>query len=162
PPRSGTSTSVRCSARASTSWRTTCAATPRATPPPPAGFNDGGDPRLIGALVDAIKRQGAEDKLKIAALDDTAGSLAGQKNIVKHQRNVRFDVGDADGTGEGGYNYFWEQNQRVFFQQVPDNMRYKIDNRPVIWEWSMNAPAFTNQYGNLVKLLQYARGKAQQ
>jgi hypothetical protein len=131
-------------------------------PPPPTGFNVGGDPRLVGGLVDAIKRQGAKDKLKIAALDDTAGSLFGQRNLVNHEDNVPFDVGDADGTGNGGYNYFWEQNQRVFFQLVPDDMRYKIDNRPVIWEWSMNPPAFTNQYGNLAKLLQYARGKAQQ
>lgn len=40
-------------------------------------------------------------------------------------------------------------------------MLYKVDGRPLIYEWSVNDFAFTNQGdGNLSKLLQYARGRA--
>uniref|UniRef100_UPI00131C56EE DUF5010 domain-containing protein n=1 Tax=Streptomyces sp. NRRL S-340 TaxID=1463901 RepID=UPI00131C56EE len=123
-----------------------------------------GDPRALTPLVDAIKRRGVADRLKIAALDDTPATLTDKKNRAVHHTGgytPPFDIGDADGTGEGGYQYFWDNNQREFFSRIPDDMLYKVDGRPLIYEWSVNDFAFTNQGdGNLSKLLQYARSRA--
>ncbi|WP_405192701.1 DUF5010 domain-containing protein [Streptomyces anthocyanicus] len=123
-----------------------------------------GDPRALTPLVDAINRRGVAGSLKIAALDDTPATLTDKKNRAVHHTGgyePPFDIGDADGTGEGGYKYFWDNNQREFFSRIPDDMLYKVDGRPLIYEWSVNDFAFTNQGdGNLSKLLQYARGRA--
>ncbi|MFB7509928.1 DUF5010 domain-containing protein, partial [Streptomyces broussonetiae] len=124
-----------------------------------------GDPRALTPLIDAINRRGVADKLKIAALDDTPASLTDKKNRAVHHTggyDPAFDIGDADGTGEGGYKYFWDYNQREFFSRVPSDMLYKVDGRPLIYEWSVNDFAFTNQgNGNLSKLLQYGHAQAQ-
>lgn len=124
----------------------------------------GGDPRIVTGLVDAINRRGVADQLKIAALDDTPASLVDKKNQVKHHTggyDPAFDLSDADGTGEGGYDYFWKNNQRPYFAAVPAANRLTIDGRPVIYEWSLGSPLFTNQgNGNASKLLQYARQQA--
>ncbi|MEU7363859.1 DUF5010 domain-containing protein [Streptomyces olivaceoviridis] len=123
-----------------------------------------GDPRALTPLIDAINRRGVADKLKIAALDDTPATLTDKKNRAVHNTggySPPFDMGDADGTGEGGYKYFWDRNQREFFSRVPSDMLYKVDGRPLVYEWSVNDFAFTNQGdGNLSKLLQYARSRA--
>ncbi|MFF4903019.1 DUF5010 domain-containing protein [Streptomyces sp. NPDC001068] len=124
-----------------------------------------GDPRALTPLIDAINRRGVAGRLKIAALDDTPATLTDKKNRAVHHTggyDPPFDVGDADGTGEGGYKYFWDYNQREFFARVPSDMLYKVDGRPLVYEWSMNDFAFSNQGdGNLSKLLQYARSRAQ-
>ncbi|WP_158679285.1 DUF5010 domain-containing protein [Streptomyces sp. Tu 6176] len=124
-----------------------------------------GDPRALTPLVDAIKRRGVADRLKIAALDDTPATLTDKKNRAVHHTggySPPFDIGDANGTGEGGYQYFWDNNQREFFSRIPDDMLYKVDGRPLIYEWSVNDFAFSNQgNGNLSKLLQYARSRAE-
>ncbi|MFC5532597.1 DUF5010 domain-containing protein [Cohnella yongneupensis] len=127
--------------------------------------NNGGDTRKLSGLVDAINRRGAGAQLKISALDDTPASMTDKKNAFKHGTggyNPPFDVGDANGTGEGGYAYIWDHNLRAFFTAVPDNLRFKIDGRPVIYEWAMGDFAFTNQgNGNLKKMVEYIRQRAQ-
>ncbi|MCK9858648.1 DUF5010 domain-containing protein [Paenibacillus sp. ATY16] len=132
---------------------------------PPMSANSGGDTRKLSGLVEAIKRRGAADQLKISALDDTPASMTDKKNAFKHGTggyDPAFDVGDADGTGEGGYQYIWDHNLRAFFQAVPDEMRFKIDGRPVIYEWGIGDFAFTNQEnGNLKKMVEYVRQQAQ-
>ncbi|MGV9915606.1 DUF5010 domain-containing protein, partial [Streptomyces tendae] len=123
-----------------------------------------GDPRALTPLIDAINRRGVAGQLKIAALDDTPATLTDKKNRAVHHTGgyePPFDIGDADGTGEGGYKFFWDYNQREFFKRVPSDMLYKVDGRPLIYEWSVNDFAFTNQgNGNLSKLLQYVRSRA--
>jgi hypothetical protein len=42
--------------------------------------NQGGDPRALAGLVDAINRGGYADKLKIAAFDDIPASMTDKKN----------------------------------------------------------------------------------
>ncbi|MFD0671140.1 DUF5010 domain-containing protein [Cohnella sp. GCM10027633] len=132
---------------------------------PPLSANSGGDTRKLSGLVAAINRRGVGDRLKISALDDTPASMTDKKNAFKHGTggyNPPFDVGDVNGTGEGGYKYIWDNNLRAFFQAVPDNLRFKIDGRPVIYEWAMGDFAFTNQgNGNLKKMIEYVRGRAQ-
>ncbi|MCK9858654.1 DUF5010 domain-containing protein [Paenibacillus sp. ATY16] len=132
---------------------------------PPMSANSGGDTRKLSGLVDAINRRGVAGQLKISALDDTPASMTDKKNAFKHGTggyNPPFDIGDATGAGEGGYQYIWDHNLRAFFQTVPDAMRFKIDGRPVIYEWGIGDFAFTNQgNGNLKKMVQYIRQKAQ-
>ncbi|MCD9026139.1 DUF5010 domain-containing protein [Cohnella silvisoli] len=127
--------------------------------------NSGGDTRKLSGLVAAINRRGVAGQLKISALDDTPASMTDKKNAFKHGTggySPPFDVGDANGTGEGGYKYIWDNNLRAFFQAVPDSMRFKIDGRPVIYEWAMGDFAFTNQgNGNLKKMVDYIRTRAQ-
>ena len=124
----------------------------------------GGDPRELSELVAAINRRGAADRLKVAAFDDTPASMTDKKNFLAHHTGgytPRFDMGDVDGSGEGGYRYIWDNNLRAFFTAVPDNLRYKIDGRPVIYEWSINSFAFSNQGGgNAARMLRYVRERA--
>ncbi|MBM9505852.1 DUF5010 domain-containing protein [Actinacidiphila acididurans] len=124
----------------------------------------GGDPRVLTGLVDAINRRGVGGQLKIAAFDDTPASLTDKKNQVKHHTGgytPPFDIGDATGAGEGGYQYIWDDNLKEFYSRVPDSLRYKVDGRPLVYEWSINDFAFTNQgNGNAAKMLAYVRTQA--
>ncbi|MFI7604357.1 DUF5010 domain-containing protein [Micromonospora sp. NPDC049366] len=126
--------------------------------------NGGGDPRLLAELVQAINRRGVADQLKIAAFDDTPASMTDRKNLAVHNRggyDPPFDLADTTGTGEGGYQYIWDNNLRAFFTAVPDNLRFKIDGRPVVYEWSLSNTFFVNQgNGNAAKMLQYVRDRA--
>lgn len=125
--------------------------------------NDTGDTRKLSQLVSAITRRGSS--LKISCLDDTPASMTDKKNFAKHGTGgytPLFDIGDVNGTGEGGYKYIWDNNLRVFFQTVPDSMRFKIDGRPVIYEWAIGNFAFTNQgNGNAMRMIQYIKQQAQ-
>jgi hypothetical protein len=127
--------------------------------------NGGGDPRELSQLVDAINRAGAADKLKVAAFDDTPASMTDKKNQIKHHTGgytPTFDMGDTTGAGEGGYQYLWDNDLKAFFQAVPDNLLYKVDGQPLVYLWSDNSFAFTNQgNGNSAKMLQYVRSQAE-
>jgi hypothetical protein len=115
--------------------------------------------------VTAINRAGAASKLKIAAFDDTPASMTDKKNQVKHNKggySPAFDLGDATGAGEGGYQYLWDNDLKAFYQAVPDSLRYKVNGQPLVYLWSDNSFAFTNQgNGNSASLLRYVRSRAQ-
>ncbi|MEU4095927.1 DUF5010 domain-containing protein [Streptomyces sp. NPDC026673] len=127
--------------------------------------NGGGDPRALTGLVDAINRGQHSDRLKIAAFDDSPASMTDKKNQIKHKAggySPVFDLGDATGAGEGGYQYLWDNSLKVYFQNVPDSLLYKINGRPLVYFWSNNSFAFTNQGGgNSARLLQYVRSQTQ-
>lgn len=139
------------------------APTIRGTLPTKPQYNGGGDTTKLADLVAAIKRRGAA--IKISALDDTAASLTGKKNLDKHGTNTydpKFDVGDAQGTGEGGYKYFWEYNLENWFKVVPADLRFTLSGRPVIYEWSLADSFFTDQgSGHAAAMLDYAKQHAQ-
>jgi hypothetical protein len=127
--------------------------------------NEGGDPRELPQLVNAINQAGDAGKLHIAAFDDTPASMTDKKNQIKHHTGgyaPAFDMGDATGAGEGGYHYIWNNDLEAFFQAVPSDMLYKIDGRPLVYFWSDNDFAFTNQGdGHSAALLQYVRSQAE-
>jgi len=127
--------------------------------------NQGGDPRALTGLVDAINRGGYADKLKIAAFDDTPASMTDKKNQVKHKAGgytPLFDMGDKTGAGEGGYQYLWDNDLKAFYQAVPSSMLYKVNGQPLVYLWSDNSFAFTNQgNGNSAAMLSYVRSQAQ-
>jgi hypothetical protein len=133
---------------------------------PGSSIPDGaGDPRELTELVDAINRAGAGSKLKVAAFDDIPASMADKKNRVKHHtggQDPRFDMSDTTGAGEGGYQYLWDNDLKSFFQSVPDNLLYKVNGQPVVYFWSDNDFAFSNQgNGNSARILEYVRSQAQ-
>jgi hypothetical protein len=127
--------------------------------------NQGGDPRALTGLVDAINRGGYAGKLKIAAFDDTPASMTDKKNQIKHKAGgytPLFDMADTTGAGEGGYQYLWDNDLKAYFQAVPDSLRYKVNGQPLIYLWSDSSSFFTNQgNGNSAKFLSYVRSQAQ-
>jgi hypothetical protein len=127
--------------------------------------NEGGDPRELTQLVDAINQAGDAGKLKIAAFDDTPASLTDKMNqIVNHAGGYSppFNFAVTTGSGNGGYQYLWNNDLEAFFQAVPSSMLYKVNGQPLIYLWSDNDFAFTNQgNGNSARYLSYVRSQAE-
>jgi hypothetical protein len=126
--------------------------------------NGGGDPRELTQLVNAITKAGAAGKLKIAAFDDVPASLTDKKNQVKHHTGgytPPFDMADTTGAGEGGYQYLWDNDLKVFYQVVPDSMLYKVDGRPLVYLWGDGSMFINQGNGNSARMLQYVRSQAQ-
>jgi hypothetical protein len=127
--------------------------------------NEGGDPRELTQLVTAINQAGDAGKLKIAAFDDTPASMTDKKNQVKHHAGgyvPPFDMADTTGAGEGGRQYLWDNDLKAFFQAVPDSMLYKVNGQALVYLWSDNSFAFTNQgNGHSAALLSFVRSQAQ-
>lgn len=125
-------------------------------------YNKGGDTTKLADLVAAIKRRGAA--IKISALDDSPASLTDKKNMNKHNKGgyvPKFDLADKTGEGEGGYQYMWDYNLRHFFRAVPADMRFTMDGRPVIYEWSISDTFFVNQgNGNSAAILRHVKEQA--
>lgn len=126
-------------------------------------FDGGGATWKVADLVAAIQRRGAN--IKVSALDDTAASLTGMKNEDKYNHSgytPKFDVADVNGTGEGGYKYFWTYNLEEWYKAVPANMRFTINGRPVLYEWSLANAFFVNQgNGHAAAMLNYVKQQAQ-
>jgi Domain of unknown function (DUF5010) len=94
-----------------------------------------GDPIELPPLLTAIDANGGT--MKIALFDDTTSEVL-RKNIQRHNSfglTPKFDLADQDGTGEGGYAFFYEQQWKRFFQTVPDRYLLKINGRPVVFTW---------------------------
>jgi Domain of unknown function (DUF5010) len=94
-----------------------------------------GDPVQITPLLTAIDANGGT--MKIALFDDTTSEVL-RKNQARGYGQVlapTFDLADGDGTGEGGWFYFYDQQWKRFFESVPDRYRFKINDRPVIFMW---------------------------
>jgi hypothetical protein len=88
-------------------------------------------PRLLRHLVDAINRcDGAQDVLRLGMWDDT-GAYQGTRNIVEGlPSDTLFDLADTS-----TWTYFWDHNMKIWFDTVPPNLWYRLDNRPVIAFW---------------------------
>lgn len=103
------------------------------------------DPATLGPLVSAIDRAGSP--LKIALFDDTTSEVL-RKNLSRghgHTLDVRFDLSDLDGNGEGGLAYFYDQQWKRYFSTVPERMRLTIDGRPVVFMWHGGAEWYARQ-----------------
>lgn len=67
--------------------------------------NEGGDPRELTQLVNAINTAGDAGKLKIAAFDDTPASMTDKMNQIVHGAggySPPFDFSVTTGSGNGG------------------------------------------------------------
>ncbi|HWG22503.1 DUF5010 domain-containing protein [Actinospica sp.] len=127
--------------------------------------NEGGDPRELTQLVNAINQAGDAGKLKIAAFDDTPASMTDKMNQIVHGSggySPPFDFSVTTGSGNGGYKYLWNNDLEAFFQAVPSSMLYKVNGQPLIYLWSDNSFAFANQgNGNSARYLSYVRSQAE-
>jgi len=110
-------------------------------------------------FVTAVNKRGVANKVKIMPFDDNPASWTAMWNFDHgngYNYTAPFDV-----SNQANWTYVWDKNLKVFFQNVPDANRYKINGRPVYAVWS-GAPAFlSNINGNGSKLLNYIRQQCQ-
>ncbi|MGA3172611.1 MAG: DUF5010 domain-containing protein [Chthoniobacteraceae bacterium] len=118
-----------------------------------------GQPDRFREIVAAIYRRGLTNRLKVTPFDDNPASWTAQWNFDNgrgYGYARPFDLGN-----QSNWVYVWDKNLEVFFQNVPDANRLKINGRPVISFWSL-APLFvTNTQGNASKLVLYIRQKCE-
>ena len=122
------------------------------------GLGTTADPAMLEPLLRAIDASGGG--LKVALFDDTTSEVL-RKNEAKHRSwtlSPRFDLADFEGTGEGGFAYFYDQQWKRFFATVPDRYRLKINGRPVVFMWHGGFEWYSNQrmFGELLDRLRAA------
>jgi hypothetical protein len=122
------------------------------------GFVPPGGSSGLSELKLAIDR--SDGQMKLALFDDTTSEVL-RKNKALYNKwclpddascpgAPRFDLADINGTGDGGWYYFWDQQWKRFFDAVPAEKRFTINGRPVVfmwhggYEWYSNTWAFSN------------------
>ena len=109
------------------------------------GRDTDADPLMLDPLLRAIDNNGG--KLKVALFDDTTSEVL-RKNRAKGRAwatTPRFDLADLEGTGEGGFSYFYDDQWKRYFATVPDRYRFKVNGRPVVFMWHGGAEWYENQ-----------------
>jgi len=109
------------------------------------GVDTSADPASLTPLLQAIER--SAPGLKIALFDDTTSAVL-RKNRARGRGwtlDVPFDLSDLAGTGEGGLEYFYDQQWKRFFQTVPAARRLTIAGRPVVFMWHGGFEWYTRQ-----------------
>lgn len=118
-----------------------------------------GDPRHIKTLVKYMKERNA--KFKLCIFDDCPNSWQASRNYNLYGKDQikyeLFDCGNPD-----NYKYIWDYNLKLAIESIPDTLRYKIDNRPVIFFWSVKSTWMINMDDNLSKILAHIKTKCQQ
>jgi hypothetical protein len=116
------------------------------------------DPASLGPLIAAIDR--SAPGLKIALFDDTTSEVLRKNRARGHgwTLNVRFDLSDLAGAGEGGLEYFYDQQWKRFFQTVPPQHRLMVRGRPVVFMWHGGFEWYTRQnfFHDLIDALRQA------
>ena len=117
-----------------------------------------GDPKHIPTLVKYMKERNA--KFKLCIFDDCPNSWQNSRNYDLYGKDQTkyelFDCGNPD-----NYKYIWDYNLKLAIERIPDEMRYKIDNRMVIFFWSVKSTWMTNIDGNLSKIVSYIKDQCQ-
>ena len=109
------------------------------------GQDTDADPAMLQPLLRAIDANGGS--LKVALFDDTTSESLRKNRAKGRPWDIfpAFDLADHDGTGEGGFHYFYDQQWKRFFATVPDRYRLKINGRPVVFMWHGGHAWYTNQ-----------------
>lgn len=109
-------------------------------------------PRMLRFFVDAMRDAGlfnetwSSEVLQIAMWDDTGAYPYNARYGDPVETIPKLDISNPD-----NLKWFWEHNILLFFETIPPQLWFRIDGRPVIATW--NARFFTNQNGNLSRLL---------
>jgi hypothetical protein len=109
-------------------------------------------PRLLTGFVEAVKRAGVEDVVRVGMWDDT-GMHDNNRNFVENTSGA-FDLGN-----EENWKYFWDHNIEIWFDTIPPELWYRIDGKPVIANW--NANDLENHQGNASRLLSWLKSQFQ-
>lgn len=117
-----------------------------------------GDPKHIPTLVKYMKERNA--KFKLCIFDDCPNSWQNSRNYDLYGKDQTkyelFDCGNPD-----NYKYIWDYNLKLAIESIPDEMRYKIDNRMVIYFWLVKSTWMINMDGNLSKIISYIKDQCQ-
>jgi hypothetical protein len=125
---------------------------------PNAPDRGNGNPKHIPKMVTAMNLRGAN--FKLAIFDDCPNSWTGSKNWEESAgasyttTDPKFDCAVVD-----NYKYIWDYNLKEAIGHIPDDKRYKIDGRMVIYFWSVKPVWMTNIQGNLTKILEHIKTK---
>lgn len=113
-----------------------------------------GDPKHIKTLVKYMRDR--ESKFKLCIFDDPPASWRQSRNYDLYDKNTSlyelFDCANPD-----NYKYIWDYNLKLAIEYIPEEMRYKIDNRMVIFFWQVSTSWMTNIDGNLSKILTHIK-----
>lgn len=89
-----------------------------------------GDPKHIPTLVKYMKERNA--KFKLCIFDDCPNSWRSSRNYDLYGKDqTKYELFDCSNTDN--YKYIWDNNLKLAIESIPENMRYKIDNRMVIY-----------------------------
>jgi len=117
-----------------------------------------GDPKHIKTLVKYIKDR--EAKFKLCIFDDPPASWRQSRNYDLYDKNTaQYELFDCANTDN--YKYIWDYNLKLAIEYIPEEMRYKIDNRLVIFFWQVSSSWMTNIDGNLSKILAHIKTECQ-
>ena len=128
---------------------------------PNAPDRGNGNPKHIPTLVDAMHKRGAANSFKLALFDDPPNSWTGSKNWdesggAHYGTSPPFDLANTD-----NWKYIWDYNLKQAIEHIPEEMRYEIDGRLVIFFWTVSDNWFNNIQGNLSRILKYVREECQ-
>lgn len=133
----------------------------------PDKYVDHGDPTRLHYLVDAMERRGVTDKFKIALFDDCPASWEAARNEDLGRGYAGYDASNPErrlpyplknievGTEEfqdSVYQYIWDHNLRLAFQNVPEKYLFKYNGRPVVFFWGCS---FVGEEGSVRGKLVY-------
>ena len=98
--------------------------------------NDGPDdccPLKYTMMVDAIKRAGhaQEGVTKLGLWDDNVEWASIRNYNKKLPKDTPFDFSDTS-----SWQYVFDYNYKLFFKTVPEQMRYRLDGKPVFAIWN--------------------------
>jgi hypothetical protein len=116
----------------------------------PDKYVDHGDPTYLKNLVEAMERRGVDDKFKIAIFDDCPASWEAARNHdlgvgyagyseSNPERRKPYPLKNIEvGTQEfqdSVYQYIWDYNIKLAFQNIPEKYLLKYNDRPVVFFW---------------------------
>lgn len=109
------------------------------------------NPRNLRKLVQAIQRARAEGILKITCFVDSPAMRGIYTTHYGLPSSDLFDFANTDGWEQ----IVWRRTVKPWFDSVPSNHWFRINNRPVITWWGFHPGWATNHAGNAGPMFQY-------
>lgn len=107
-------------------------------------------PRVLRKFVKAVQVANATNVMRLAMFDDTAA--------YRHVAGVsRLDL-----SNQTNWEYFWDNNIKIWFDTIPSELWYLMNGSPVIVFWDLRDKFFSNQQGNASALLVWLSNKFQE
>lgn len=116
----------------------------------PKKYVDHGDPMHIKKLIEAMERRGVADKFKVAIFDDCPASWEAARNEDLGRGYAGYSADnpgqrkpyplkdisvDTQEFQDSIYQYVWNYNIRLAFQNIPEKYIFKYGGRPVVFFW---------------------------